>query len=659
MNKTYHQIKRILIANRGEIAVRIIKTAKQMGIETIAIYTPGEEEAMHVAKADIRVLMNGNTINETYLNIEQITTLALANQADAIHPGYGFLSENADFADACAKNGIIFIGPSAQQIQWMGNKIEANKIASACDIPLLQKVNGDQKYILSNSNKLQLPLIIKAAAGGGGKGMRIVNDYDKLEQELESAANEAQRYFGNNTIYVEEYIENPRHIEVQILADQHKNIIHLYERECSIQRRHQKVIEEAPAPHLPAGVKQQMIQDAITLSKKIAYTNAGTVEFLLTPDNRHYFLEMNTRIQVEHPVSEEITGIDIVKEQILIAMGMPLSYAQKDIHVRGHAIEVRIYAEDPKEDYMPSFGKIIGTHIPKHPHIRIDGGAKADENLNPSFDPLLKKVISHGNNRNKAIKRLTNFLSDYALFGVKTNRELILQAIKDEDFIQGTYATSFFENKKDKLLTEPKIGNEEQEVLAAAYLIAKNNRPTNAHNIWERLGYWRQYQNQQIRFNNIHLQLNIIEIEDNSIVFEIANNKMLHVSIIQLSHNTLSFVLNKQRHIIHYLCGEDGLFYFQYRSHISIITDKTERIKRQVDKDDSSEIKTLHAPMPGRILDILVKEGESIKKGSPLIILEAMKTENSIKAWKDLTLTHVAVSIGEQVSLNQLLIETE
>ncbi len=652
-------MKRILIANRGEIAVRIIKTAKKMGIETIAIYTPGEEKAMHVEKADIRVMMNGDTINDTYLNIEQIITLALINQADAIHPGYGFLSENADFADACHKNDIIFIGPSAQQIQWMGNKTEANKIARSCDIPLLKKINGDQKDILFNSKNLQLPLIIKAAAGGGGKGMRIVNDYIKLEQELESAANEAHRYFGNDTIYVEEYIENPRHIEVQVLADQHENIIHLYERECSIQRRHQKVIEEAPAPNLPERIKQKMIQDAITLSKKIGYTNAGTVEFLLTPDNHYYFLEMNTRIQVEHPVTEEIIGVDIVKEQIQIAMGLPLSYTQKQIHLQGHAIEARIYAEDPEDDYMPSSGKIICSHIPKHPHIRIDGGAKPDENINPSFDPLLKKVIAHGKNRSKAIKHLTDFLNDYALFGVKTNRELIIQTLKNHDFIQGTYSTCFFEDKRESLLTEAEIGNDEQEILAAAYLIAKNNVHAKSHNSWNRLGYWRQYQNHQIRFNHIKLQVYINYIDKQSVVFEIDNKKTLHISITQLKNNTLSFVLNNQNFTIHYYCGEDGLFYFLHQGHIRIINDKAERIKKQVHNDDSSQMKTLHAPMPGRILEIMVKEGESIKKGNPLIILEAMKIENNIKAWKDFTVTRVAVSIGDQVSLNQLLIETE
>ena len=354
----YHQFNRILIANRGEIAVRIIKTAHKMGIECIAIYTDLEKNALHVKKADVSVLMPGSSLQETYLNQDLIISIAKEYFADAIHPGYGFLSENGDFAQLCEINSIQFIGPSARVIKQMGNKEEANKIASKNNIPLLKKINGNVDSIINEASTLNFPLIIKAAAGGGGKGMRVVYKIEDLHDSIKKASDEALRYFGNDSVYVEQYIENPRHIEVQVLADEHGNLIHLYERDCSIQRRHQKIIEEAPAPYLAEEIRTNILNDALTIAKSIGYTNAGTIEFILAPDQQHYFLEMNTRIQVEHTVTEEITGIDIVEQQLRISMGQTLNLKQKDITVNGHAIEVRLYAEDPENNYMPSHGTI-------------------------------------------------------------------------------------------------------------------------------------------------------------------------------------------------------------------------------------------------------------------------------------------------------------
>lgn len=659
MNKTTHQFKRILIANRGEIAVRIMKTAKQMGIETIAIYTNGEQEALHVKKADIKVLLQGDTLNETYLNIEQIISLAQKNYADAIHPGYGFLSENDAFATACLRNSIVFIGPSPKQIKLMGNKSEANKIAQDCNIPMLKKVEGTLDVLIKQAHSLNLPIIIKAAAGGGGKGMRIVTQLKHLNNELNIAANEALRYFGNASIYLEEYITNPRHIEVQILADQHNNCIHLFERECSIQRRHQKVIEEAPAPNLNQDVRQQIIKDALSLSKKIAYTSAGTVEFLLTPNNRHFFLEMNTRIQVEHPVSEKITGIDIVKEQIKIAMGMPLKHTQESVKANGHAIEARIYAENPEEDYSPSFGQIIETLIPNHPNIRIDGGANPNENLNPNFDPLLKKIIAHGNNRPQAIKRLKNFFKEYALFGVETNRELILETLNDKDFTNGNYSTSFFETKKELLLSPKPILINELEILSAAYLVAKNGIQKHTNNLWNKIGYWRQIQYHTIRFSTYQLNVHLLSASNNALVFKLNNKKNIELSSILIEENQLSFFLNKEQVKINYLIAENGLFYFLYKGRKRVITDKPKRKKIQTDSTNAKHINSLKSPMPARVLNVIVKVGDIIKKGDPLLVLEAMKTENTLNAWRDITITKICVAKGDHVKLNQQLIVTE
>lgn len=659
MKKTYHQFNRILIANRGEIAVRIIKTAKEMNIETVAIYTQPEIDALHVEKADFKALLVGNTLEETYLNPTQIIQLAKRYKADAIHPGYGFLSENADFAQLCTNSNITFIGPFAEHIKLMGNKNEANAIATSCKVPLLKKIKGSLTEIIKNATSLKLPIVIKATAGGGGKGMRVVKKLSELKQELQGASSEAQRYFGDASVYVEEYIENPRHIEVQILADHHGNTVHLYERECSIQRRHQKVIEEAPAANLPSSVRQKIINDALILSKKIGYTNAGTVEFLLTPSFQHYFLEMNTRIQVEHPVTEEITGIDIVKEQIMIASGMPLSFSQDEVVIYGHAIEARIYAEDPCANFMPSFGKIIGTHIPSHPNIRIDGGAQPTENLNPNFDPLLKKVIALGKDRKQAINRLTNFLLNYALFGVESNRELIIQTLRDKDFKYGNYSTSFFETKQDYLLTKTPVLSAEIDILASAYIILKNNSKTLVDNIWNQTGYWRQLQKHQISFDGYKVNIEVLNLNNESIVIQIDDENPIEISCIRIEQNELSFIINGHHSILNYLVSKNELFYIQYEGRKRIISDKPERLKRNIDDDNKNEVKSLMAPMPGRIIEIMVKEGEKIKKGNPLMVLEAMKTENRIHAWKDTTITKVSVSKGDQVHLNQLLIETE
>lgn len=598
MKKIYHQFNRILIANRGEIAVRIIKTAKEMGLETVAIYTTEEKDALHVEKADLKALMNGTRLEETYLNAHQIIALAQRYQVDAIHPGYGFLSENEVFAELCNQHNIVFIGPEARHIKMMGNKEAANKIAARCEIPLLQKINGSVAQILKGAKTLSLPIVIKASAGGGGKGMRVVHHLNELEREIKRAASEALRYFGNASVYIEEYIQNPRHIEVQILGDHHGNTVHLFERECSIQRRHQKVIEESPAPNLDNTTKQKIIEDALKLAQHIGYTNAGTVEFLLTTDQKHFFLEMNTRIQVEHPVTELITGIDIVKEQIQIAAGMPLSYQQNEIEYHGHAIEARIYAEDPSDSFAPSFGKIMGTHIPSHPHIRIDGGAQSQENLNPNFDPLLKKVIAYGQDRNQAILRLQKFLNNFALFGVESNREFILKALKDPDFQQGNYSTSFFEAKQDYLLSKTPVLSAELEIIAAAFITLKHHTKIPSDNIWNTLGYWRLYQQHQIYFEGHKLTIDLININTETITIQIDQEKPIEISCIRIEQNELSFIINEKHFWVNYLVANDGLYHIQHNGRKRIISDIPERIKRNNDTDNVEAIKTMKAPMP-------------------------------------------------------------
>ncbi len=651
-------IKKILIANRGEIAVRIMKTAKRLGIETIAIYTKAEESALHTQNANYKVLLKGDDLHESYLNIEQIISIAQQYNADAIHPGYGFLSENAHFAKACEEAKIRFIGPSSNAIQLMGNKAHANAIALQNNIPLLKKVSGTASEMIEDAKNLRLPLVIKAALGGGGKGMRVVRSYDQLKDELIRAGEEALRYFGDDSVYIEEYIENPRHIEVQILSDSHGNTLHLFERECSIQRRHQKIIEEAPAPHLKEETKQKLYADAIKLAQSIDYQNAGTIEFLLTEDEDYFFLEMNTRIQVEHPVTEEITGIDIVEQQIRIAEGKALTFSQNDLKIKKHAIEARIYAENPADEFKPSFGTILNAHIPVHKNIRIDGGALENENLNPQFDPLLKKVIAVGSNRTEAVEYLQNFLEEYALFGVDTNREYLIQITKDSDFTNGKLTTSFCKTKKSSLLKKFRRTDFETDLLSAAYWIIKHHSNNQPNSIWQRVGYWRQFPRQQIRINQDLITTTLDKFDDEQMVFSIENKSSIEVSSIQIEQNALSFIIHNRFVHLNFFKGKEQQFYFQHKGVKYLIIDKP-KVERKQNADDINNETELKAPIPGKIIDIKIKKGDTVKKGDVLMVLEAMKTENNLVAWKDSIIDNVMIDRGQQVHLHQLLLITQ
>ncbi len=649
----YHQFNRILIANRGEIAVRIIKTAHKMGIECIAIYTDLEKNALHVKKADVSVLMPGSSLQETYLNQDLIISIAQEYFADAIHPGYGFLSENGDFAQLCEINSIQFIGPSARVIKQMGNKEEANKIASKNNIPLLKKLNGSVDSMINEASTLNFPLIIKAAAGGGGKGMRVVYKIEDLHDSIKKASDEALRYFGNDSVYVEQYIENPRHIEVQVLADEHGNLIHLYERDCSIQRRHQKIIEEAPAPYMAEEIRTNILNDALTITKSIGYTNAGTIEFILAPDQQHYFLEMNTRIQVEHTVTEEITGIDIVEQQLRISMGQTLNLKQKDITVNGHAIEVRLYAEDPENNYMPSHGTIKGLHIPKIPQIRVDNGICQFEEIHTHFDSLLKKVIAKGKNRDEAISILKSFLKEYTLFGIDTNKDIILYILNHQKFFKGEYSTSFVANNQHDFKDNNRISESELKIFASAFIIIKNKIQSE-----NKFGYWRHKQDHHLIIENKSIEISLLQVFSDKFIIQVDNNTPTELRIIEFKPNYLSFSRENILYKVNYLKADDRLFYIQHEGRKIAISDKPRRNKRSI-KEQTNNKTTLLAPTPGNIVDVLVKEGESIKKGTPLVVLEAMKTENILMAWKDTLVKKIHVKTADHVSLNQVLLETE
>ena len=465
--------KRILIANRGEIAVRIVRACREMGIESVAVFSDVDRRALYVRKADYAYHIGPAQASESYLNFEKILDAARRSGAEAIHPGYGFLSENANFARACEQAGFKFVGPTAASMEMMGSKTRARQNMKKAGVPF---VPGSEKGLESVeaaerlAEQIGYPVMLKAAAGGGGKGMREVHNRQDLRSSLESAQSEAQRAFGDNEVYIEKLIVNPRHIEMQILADEHGNCVYLGERECSVQRRHQKVLEEAPSPIVDPEMRRKMGEVAVRVAKAAGYTNAGTVEFLVDENKNFYFLEMNTRLQVEHPVTEIVTGLDLVQLQFRIASGEPLPFKQEDIEIRGHAIECRVYAEDPDNNFFPSPGQITRLISPSGPGIRRDSGMYEGWTVPLEYDPLLAKLIGFGTTRQDAINRLQRALVEYFVGGIKTNIPLFRRILRDEDFRAGRIHTGFLE----RLLKEPtKVpGPEAEEIRIAAIAAA-------------------------------------------------------------------------------------------------------------------------------------------------------------------------------------------
>jgi len=447
-------IKKLLIANRGEIAVRIIRSAKELGIKTVAVYSDADKNALHVREADEAVWVGANESQESYLRVDRILEAAKKTGAEAIHPGYGFLSEKEAFAESVQKAGLIFVGPEPEQIRRMGDKVEARAWISELGVPIvpgtgaLQDIDQAEKEVdalLKSRPDFCFPLLVKASGGGGGKGMRIVKKREELRQALERAQSEAQKAFNNPVIFVERYIEEPRHIEVQVLGDG-ESAIHLFERECSLQRRHQKVFEEAPSPSLNSSARQKMLDVSVQAVTKMGYRSAGTLEFIVSPDDDFYFLEMNTRIQVEHPVTEAITGVDLIAEQLRIASGEKLRFKQEDIQVRGHAIEARLYAEDPDRQFLPQPGKLQFLRFPPYAGIRVDSGVESPEVITPFYDPMIAKVISWAPERSQAVAKMKQFLQKTQIEGLVTNRAFLIEVCETEYFKTGRYHTGILEN---------------------------------------------------------------------------------------------------------------------------------------------------------------------------------------------------------------------
>ncbi|MEW6003710.1 MAG: acetyl-CoA carboxylase biotin carboxylase subunit [Stygiobacter sp.] len=479
-------IKRILIANRGEIAHRIIKACRELNITSIAIYSEADKNSLHVRRADEAYLIGPPPANESYLNKEKIIELAKKVKADAIHPGYGFLSENYEFIELVEKSGIIFIGPSSASVKLMGGKTEARTLMKQNNVPIVPGTTEPISNIEEGkkiAKEIGYPIMLKAVSGGGGKGMRKVFSQQEFENAFNLATSESKKAFGNSEVYIEKYIENPKHIEVQILADKHGNYLHLFERECSMQRRHQKVIEEAPSITINENIRKKITQTAIQAAKACNYYNAGTIEFLLDKNKNFYFLEMNTRLQVEHPVTEMITGFDIVKEQIKIAEGKELSIKQEDLNIFGHAIECRIYAEDVENNFSPSTGKITLHRLTSGPGIRIERGIDVSSDVPIYYDPMLAKVIAWGSNREEAIARMKRALSEYQICGVITNIPFYKWILSQEEFLDGSFDINFIENKFIPLIPnkwKENLPEEYEEVIASLSALLKEEKKNNS-----------------------------------------------------------------------------------------------------------------------------------------------------------------------------------
>jgi len=463
-------IKKILVANRGEIALRVMRSARELGIKTVAIYSEADRNALHVRYADEAVCVGPPASSESYLRIDKIIETCKKLKVDAIHPGYGFLSENADFARQVEKEGLIFIGPSAEAIEIMGDKLSAKAAVLKRDVPLvpgLDKAITDIKLAKEKADEIGYPILIKASAGGGGKGMRIVEDPADFESQMDRAVSEAKNAFGNGAVFLEKFVTSPRHIEIQILGDQKGNVVHLFERECSIQRRHQKVIEEAPSSVLTPEIREKMGQAAIDVAKSCNYYGAGTVEFIVDNKLNFYFLEMNTRLQVEHPVTEQITGVDLVKEQIRIAEGKALSIKQEDLTIKGHAVEVRVYAEDPQNNFLPDIGNLKVYKRPQGTGVRVDDGFEQGMDIPIHYDPMIAKLITYADNREEAISRMIRAIDEYEIVGIQTTLSFCKYVLQHEAFKSGDFDTKFIEKYFKPSDLDEKVSDVESEIAAA------------------------------------------------------------------------------------------------------------------------------------------------------------------------------------------------
>lgn len=632
----------ILIANRGEIACRVIHTAQRLGIRTVAVYSDADADSLHVALADEAHHIGPSAARESYLAADRILDVARRSGARAVHPGYGFLSENADFAEACAGAGIVFIGPPAAAIRAMGSKSAAKEIMGAAGVPLVPGYHGDRQeadFLQREADRIGYPLLIKASAGGGGKGMRVVGRSAGFADALAGARREAMSSFGDDQVILERYLTRPRHIEIQVFADSHGNVLHVFERDCSIQRRHQKVVEEAPAFGMPPALRQKMGGAAVAAARAIGYVGAGTVEFLLDDDGSFYFMEMNTRLQVEHPVTEMISGLDLVEWQLRVAAGEVMPLSQEQLAISGHAIETRIYAEDPARDFLPSIGRLHHLRTPHgSAHVRIDSGVRQGDEVSIHYDPMIAKLIVWDIDRNAAIRRMRTALAEFQVVGVTTNTGFLANVVAHPAFSVGEIDTGFIERHRDALFPDSAPASDRILALAALDLMltrsaeakVRAERSHDPYSPWHVTSGWR------LNGDNYH---HLHFIDEERIVTVIAHYRPSGF-LFDLPGG--SMLVRGER------TGEEDLCADLAGTRIKATVIRNGAVLTVLDRGKSHELMIhsphaaaeqgeaaagrLSAPMPGKIVAIMVASGVRVERGTPLLIMEAMKMEHAINA---------------------------
>jgi 3-methylcrotonyl-CoA carboxylase alpha subunit len=657
------QIRKILVANRGEIALRIFRAARVLNIAVVFIYAEEEASSSWISQSAESYSLGEGNVSQTYLNIPKILDVARRSGADAIHPGYGFLSENHGFAEACENNGITFIGPSPAILKLMGDKIAAHALVSSLGIKGPETIVKKPDEILFLKDSIEYPVLVKAAAGGGGKGMRLVRHPQDLSGVLETTANEAMNFFADNRIYLEKYLESPRHIEVQILGDRQGNIVHLYERECSIQRRHQKLIEEAPAVILSGDMRAQITGAALKIARAIGYYSAGTIEFLLDKKGDFYFLEMNPRIQVEHGITEMITGLDIVVEQIRIAAGHPLSFNGIDIAVNGFAMEARIYAEDPLNNLMPSAGKIDFYQGTAGEGIRMESSIHSGDVISSNYDPLLAKVMVHASSRQQAIAKLKRALDSLVITGVRHNTSLLNTVLLDGEFQRNEVSTTFLDEKIDgftqQILAKSQETNSLEQAIAAACIVlftGNTGLPPGAP-VWKQIGLWRIIPLIRFKIGSEYLKFEYFKTGRYSV--DIMHGGTTHVvQQIITDENQVSFQLSNKTSRFYYHSGGEGAL--ELTDGTSFFTvERCDLTAGSVHEDykDQSPLQEgfVLSPLSGRVTGIHVSRHDRIKSGDDLITIESMKLENKILAQHPGIVKHIKVNEGDQVHKDTLL----
>lgn len=657
--------KKILIANRGEIALRVIRTARKMGIKTVAVYSEADTNALHVTHADEAIYIGPSPANQSYLVIDHILDAVRQSGADAVHPGYGFLSENANFALALAKEGVTFIGPNPDAIVSMGDKIEAKKRAEKAKVNTIPGYTGvikDAKEAARIATKIGFPVMIKASAGGGGKGMRIVRDKGEIAQAYSSTTNEAKKSFGDDRLFIEKFIENPRHIEIQIMADEYGNVVCLGERECSIQRHHQKVIEEAPSPFLDEKTRKKMYEQSVSLAKQVKYKSAGTVEYIVDQDKNFYFLEINTRLQVEHPVTEYVTGLDLVEWMIRVAAGEKLPFKQSDIKLNGWAMESRIYAEDPTRGFLPSTGRITEYKEPAtNGKVRVDSGVYAGGEVSMFYDAMIAKLITYGATRADAIKGMRAALGEYVISGISHNISFLEAVMEHPRFMTGDFSTNFIAEEYPDGFSGADLDEEKTRVMLGVGMFIYMKDAQRAGTITGQTpGRQRQLSTRwvvsvdELGFGvYVRHRNDGFDIQSEHARFGVMSQWVLGSKLFQ------GVVDGKQVNVrIEHIPGGYILHHAGSKAVVTVRTPRVAELARYMPTIDESYLSLqLQAPISGMVVDVKVKAGESVTRGQELVILEAMKMENILYAEEDGVIAALHVKAGDNVQVNGVLLE--